>query len=87
MHLKIHTASRGFSLRIQYKAISVLLTSDVLRTVRTWSLQVPLIKIGLKQSERLSFQIMPLIFHFVLNVQSKAHQQVPAEFISKLKML
>lgn len=51
-------------LTIQYKAISLLLTSDILRTVWTGSLQDPIIKIGARQNEWLSFQIVALIFPF-----------------------
>lgn len=46
-------------LRIQYKTISVLLTSDILHTVCMRSLQVPLLQIEARQSERLGFQIAP----------------------------
>lgn len=53
-----------------------MLTSDILHTKRTSSLQVPLIKIGARQNEQLSFQTVPLIFHFALSVSSKANQQV-----------
>lgn len=55
-------------LRIQYKAISVLLTSDISQTVWTRSLQVPLLQIGARQNERFSFEILSLIFHVMLNV-------------------
>ena len=63
-------------LRIQYKVISLLLTSDVVHTVRAWSLQVCLIKIGERQNEGLHFQIRTLIFQIALNVPSKNNQQV-----------
>lgn len=55
-------------LRIQYKTISGLLTADILHTVWTKSLQVALLQVGARRSERWSLEIVPLFFHAALIV-------------------
>lgn len=73
-------------LRIQYKAISVLLTSDIFQTVWTRSLQVPLLQIGARQIDRLSFEIMCLIFHVMLKVLF-CLQKIKSHYCQYLSML